>query len=114
VISSVSKKEGKAGILTVFSFPVTLSSTALSPVTITYATANGTALASTNLVVGDYLSTSGTLTFPTGTSTATIKVTVIGNNVKEPNETFYVKISNPSANAYLGDTQATGTILNDD
>ena len=26
----------------------------------------------------------------------------------------YSKISNPSANAYLGDTQATGTILNDD
>ena len=41
-------------------------------------------------------------------------MTVIGNNVKEPNETFYVKTSNPSANAYLGDTQATGTILNDD
>jgi hypothetical protein len=56
----------------------------------------------------------GTLTFPTGTSVAKINITVNGDKLKEANETFYVKISNPSANAYLGDTQATGTILNDD
>jgi hypothetical protein len=78
-------------------------------VTVNFATADGTAIAP-----GDYTAKNGTLTFPTGTSVATINVAVIGNNVKEPNETFYVKISNPSANAYLGDTQATGTILNDD
>jgi hypothetical protein len=109
VISGVAKKEGKAGTTTTFSFPITLSATALSPVTVTYATANGTAIAP-----GDYVAKSGTLTFPTGTSAATINVTVIGDKVKEANETFYVKISNPSANAYLGDTQATGTIQNDD
>ena len=110
MVSGVSKKEGKAGTTTTFSFLVTLSTApALSPVTINYATANGTAVAP-----GDYLAKSGTLTFPTGSSFATINVTVNGDKVKEPNETFYVKISNPSANAYLGDTQATGTILNDD
>jgi hypothetical protein len=109
VISGVSKKEGKAGTTTTFSFPVTLSATALSPVTINYVTANGTAIAP-----GDYIAKSGTLTFPTGTSAATINITVNGDKLKEPNETFYVKISNPSANAYLGDTQATGTIQNDD
>jgi hypothetical protein len=109
VISGVSKKEGKAGTTTTFSFPITLSATALSPVTVNYVTADGTAIAP-----GDYVAKSGTLTFPAGTSAATINVTVIGDKVKEANETFYVKISNPSANAYLGDTQATGTIQNDD
>jgi hypothetical protein len=39
---------------------------------------------------------------------------VIGNTVKEKNETFLVKLSNPSPNAYLGNTQGVGTILNDD
>jgi len=109
VVFAVSKKEGKAGTTTTFSFPVTLSAAALSPVTINYATANATAVAP-----GDYLAKSGTLTFPTGSSSATINITVNGDKVKEPNETFLVKISNPSATAYLGDTQATGAILNDD
>ena len=108
MIFNFSKKEGNAGTTT-FSFPVTLSATAVSPVTVNYATANGTAIAP-----GDYLATSGTLTFPIGTSATTINVLVIGDTVKEPNETFYVKLSNPSPNAFLGDTQATGTILNDD
>ena len=109
MVFGVSKKEGKAGTTTTFSFPITLSATALSPVTVSYTTANVTAVAP-----GDYLAKSGTVTFPTGTSTATINVTVIGDKLKEPNETFYVKISNPSANAYLGDTLAVGTIQNDD
>ena len=81
----------------------------MSPVTVNYATANGTALAP-----GDYLATSGVLTFPIGTTAAKINVSVVGDIIREPNETFYVKLSNPSPNAYLGDTQATGTILNDD
>ena len=108
MIFNFSKKEGNAGTTT-FSFPVTLSATAMSPVTVNYTTANGAAIAP-----GDYLATSGTLTFPIGTSATTINVSVIGDTIKESNETFYVKLSNPSPNAYLGDTQATGTILNDD
>jgi len=109
VISGVSKKEGKAGTTTVFSFSVTLSANALSPVSVSYATANGTATSPS-----DYLATSGTLTFPTGSSAKTITVTVIGDKVKEPNETFYVNLSNPSPNAYLGVSQGVGTIQNDD
>jgi hypothetical protein len=108
VIFNFSKKEGNVGTTT-FSFSVTLSATAVSPVTVNYATANGTAIAP-----GDYLPTSGTLTFPIGTSATTINVTVIGDTIRESNETFYVKLSNPSPNAFLGDAQATGTIQNDD
>jgi hypothetical protein len=72
-------------------------------------TANGSAIAP-----GDYTTTSGTLTIPTGTMGGTINVSVIGNTVKEKNETFYVNLSNPSPNAYLGTTQGIGTIVNDD
>ena len=43
-----------------------------------------------------------------------MKVTVIGDKTKELNETFYANLSNPSPNAYLGNTQGIGTILNDD
>ena len=74
-----------------------------------YATANGTAIAP-----GDYLAKNGTLTFPTGTSVATINVTVNGDKAKEANETFFVNLSNLSPNAYFGDSQALGTIQNDD
>jgi hypothetical protein len=74
-----------------------------------YTTANGSAIAP-----GDYLAKNGTLTFPTGTSVATINVTVNGDKVKEANETFFVNLSNLSPNAYFGDSQALGTIQNDD
>ena len=108
MIFNVSQKEGNNGTIA-FSFAVTLSATALSPVTVNFTTANGTAIAP-----GDYTATSGTLTIPAGSMGGIINVSVIGNTVKEANETFYVKLSNPSPNAYLGNTQATGTIVNDD
>ena len=62
----------------------------------------------------DYVPTSGTLTFPAGTSTKTITVSVFGDKLKEPNESFFVNLSNLSPNAYFGDSQAIGTIQNDD
>ena len=62
----------------------------------------------------DYIPTSGTLTFPAGSSIKTITVSVIGDKLKEPNESFFVNLSNPSPNAYIGDSQALGTIQNDD
>jgi hypothetical protein len=57
---------------------------------------------------------SGTLTFPVGVNVKTITVQVVGDRTRESNETFYVNLSNPSANAYLGDGQALATIVNDD
>jgi hypothetical protein len=107
-ILNVSNKEGNDGT-TVFSFAVTLNATALSPVTINFATANGTANAPS-----DYTATSGTLTIPTGAMGATIDVSVVGDTVTEGNQAFYVKLSKPSPNAYLGNAQGVGTILNDD
>ena len=107
-ISSLSKKEGNSGTTT-FSFGLKLSALAASPVTVDFTTVDGTAIEP-----GDYTAKNGVVTFPTGTSTASIDVTVFGDTVRESNETFFVMLSNPSPNAYLGNSQATGTILNDD
>jgi hypothetical protein len=78
-------------------------------VTVDYATAAGTAT-----TPSDFQAVSGTLTFPAGVSTETIVVGVVGDRVRERNETFYVNLSNPSPNAYTGDAQGVGTIVDDD
>jgi hypothetical protein len=117
VIFDVSKKEGSgpAGTTTSFVLTLTLSATAIDPVTLSFGTANGTAKAPGQFVTApDYLVGSGPLTFAAGTSSKTITVSVVGDKVKEPNESFFVNLSNLSANAYFGDSQATATIQNDD
>lgn len=95
-------------------FTVTL--TAVAPVSnvggtiasVQYATANGTAVAGS-----DYSATSGTLNF-TSTGTQTITVPVTGDTVKEANETFFVNLSNPSANVSILDNQGVGIIIDRD
>ena len=61
----------------------------------------------------DYAGKSGTVTLSAGTTTASITVTINGDNRRESNETFLVNLSVPS-NATLARTAATVTILNDD
>ena len=107
-ISDVQGKEGKSGT-TAFTFVVSLSGNPLAPVTVDYATAAGTAS-----TPSDFQAVSGVLTFPIGTNVKTITVAVLGDKVRERNETFVVNLSNPSANAYLGDGQGLGTIVDDD
>ena len=107
-ISDVQGKEGKSGT-TAFTFVVSLSGNPLSPVTVSYATAAGTAT-----TPSDFQPASGTLSFPAGVNTKTITVAVVGDKVREPNETFSVNLSNASPNAYIGDGQGVGTIVNDD
>jgi hypothetical protein len=106
-IDDVAVTEGNAGPVN-GAFSVRLSRPASETVTVDYATADGTATAST-----DYVACSGTLTFSPGVTNQIIAVTVMGDLVNEPNEFFFVNLTNP-ANASLGDSQATGTILNDD
>jgi hypothetical protein len=77
------------------------------PVTISYATANGTATAGS-----DYQGVSGTLTIPAGQTSGTITVQVSGDRLAEPNETFFVNLSNP--NYGFSDSQGMGTILDDE
>ena len=106
-IGSVTAPEGNSGT-TAFAFNVALSAAGTAPVTVDYATADGTATAGS-----DYVATSGTLTFPPGVTTQTITVNVTGDTAVEPNETFFVNLSNPT-NATIATAQGTGTITNDD
>jgi hypothetical protein len=89
-------------------FTVQLSHPASTAVTVSYATADGTANAGS-----DYQAASGTLTFAPGQTTRTIDVQVIGDATVEPDETFTVRLTN-SSGATISVPTATGTILNDD
>jgi hypothetical protein len=106
-IGDVSVAEGNTGTVNAV-FPVTLSSASPQVVTVSWATANGTATASS-----DYVARSGTVTFPAGTISSSVTVVVNGDVVVEPNETFTVTLGNP-ANATIARATGTGTITNDD
>ncbi len=83
---------------------VTLSSASNQPITVNYATTAGTAKARK-----DYSTSSGTLTFAANTTTATLSIPILNDNLNEPNETFKVTLSNPT-NATLQKATATVTI----
>ena len=89
-------------------FTVTMSNPSSRVATVNYATTDGTAAAPT-----DYIDTSGTLTFPAGTTTQTFVVPIAGDMLDENDETFVVTLSNPTL-ATLGLSQVTTTIVNDD
>ena len=59
------------------------------------------------------LSASGVLTFAAGQTTRTVAVTIAGDTVNEPNESFVVNLAN-ATNASIADPQGVGTITNDD
>jgi sugar lactone lactonase YvrE len=85
-------------------FTVTLSAPFAEPVTVNYATTDGTAVAGTN-----YTATSGTLTFASGVTTQTIRVPILDSGSQTAALTFAVNLSNPQL-ATLSQSQATGTI----
>ena len=89
-------------------FTVTLSAAATDAVTVDYATSDGTARAGL-----DYTSSSGALTIPAGTTSGTIRVSVLDDTIDEPDETFAVTLSR-AANATIEDGDGTGTITDDD
>ncbi len=106
-VQDVSQPEGNTVNSMVFT--VTLTKAATGTVTVGYSTVDGTATIANN----DYNANSGTLTFEAGTTTQLVTVTINGDTVNEPNETFQLVLSDPSG-ASLLDGTATGTILNDD
>ena len=106
-INDISVSEGNSGTKPA-TFTVTLSAAAASSVSVTYATANGTATAGS-----DYATLGGSVTFPAGSTTQTLSVTVNGDTAVEPDETFTVNLTSPSG-ATLADAQGVATITNDD
>jgi probable HAF family extracellular repeat protein len=106
-IGDLTVAEGNTGTRAA-TFTVTLSAASSQPVTVAYATANGTATAGR-----DYQATSGTLTIPAGQTTGTITVPVNGDRLPEANETFSINLINPTS-ATIADGQAVGTIMDDE
>jgi hypothetical protein len=109
-ISDVIMKEGNGKKTTQFVFTVTLSAAYDQPVTMSYQTSNGTATTRD----GDYVATTGTLTFAPGQTKKTITITVNCDNKKESDEMFYLDLFGSSSSALFTKNRGTGTILNDD
>ena len=88
-------------------FPVGLSVPSGKPVTVLYATANGTA------TTDDYTATNGMVTISPGQTTVNIAVLGKADRLNESNETVLLNLSS-AVNATLVDNQGVGTILDDD
>lgn len=89
-------------------FVATLSAASGKTVTAAYATANSSAIAP-----GDYISTSGSLSFAPGETSKTVSVSVVGDTLDEADEVFLLNLSSPVA-CSLAVTQVAGTIIDDD
>jgi hypothetical protein len=107
-ISDTSVTEGNGGT-TSANFTVFLNPASGQQVTVDFATADGNATVADN----DYVAASGTVTFPPGSTSQPLSVTVNGDTNFEGNESFFVNLSNP-VGATIGDAQGQGTIINDD
>ena len=107
-VGDANATESDAGTVEL-AFPVTLDAPSGRPVTVDFATANGTATAP-----ADYTSATGTLTFLAGETTKTIVVLANGDELDEADaDTFSVTLSN-AGNATIDDQTAVGTIADDD
>src|SRR5262249_3834966 len=88
-------------------FWVWLSGGSSVPVTVNYATVDGTAVAGT-----DYVAASGTLTFAPGQTGQYVSVSVIGTPNYAPARTFSVILSSPP-HPTIGNQGGNGTIFDD-
>ncbi|HET6289506.1 MAG TPA: Calx-beta domain-containing protein, partial [Amycolatopsis sp.] len=96
-IDDVTVHEGSGGAQVPATFTVSLlGGPSPNPVTVQYATANGTATAP-----ADYAAANGTVTFAPGQTARPVTVLVNPDTVDEPNETFTVNLSAPSGAGLL-------------
>ena len=91
-------------------FEITLSQPSTSPLTLSYATADISAMAGE-----DYVAQSGTISFAPGQTFAAVSVPVIGDAIGEGVEAFSLSVT-PSDNVSIGTEGATGhaTIIDTD
>ncbi|MBX3748170.1 MAG: hypothetical protein KF833_22910 [Verrucomicrobiae bacterium] len=103
--------EGGPGDRTPMTFELEAVSSKPGTLSVLYSTVSGTAVGGS-----DYLSTTGKVTFVVfepGTVRHSVAVTVLGDDEVEPNETFRLRLSEPTG-AVLANSEAVGTIVNDD
>lgn len=106
-INDVTQAEGNGP--NTLTFTVSLSGASQAPVTVNYATVNGTATAPSDFTAIP----NGQVTFGPGELSKPIGVGINGDTAVEPDESFSVQLSN-SSNAAIADGSGTATLLNDD
>lgn len=89
------------------SFPVALSAPSGRTISVSYVVTAGTATSGTDYAASP---STGQLVLPAGTTTATIPVSVLADNVVESSETLQVTLYSP-VHVTLIDSSAAGTIL---
>jgi subtilisin-like proprotein convertase family protein len=107
-IDDVDVTEGDSGAVTV-TFNVTRSGDTSQQVSVDYGTVDDTAAAGSDYVAIP----TATLTFAPGVTSLPISVTINGDADQEPDERFFVNLSNP-VGGVISDGQGIGTILDDD
>ncbi|HEV2883461.1 MAG TPA: Calx-beta domain-containing protein, partial [Pyrinomonadaceae bacterium] len=108
-INDVTLAEGNGPGTTAFTFTVTKTGGTQLNATVDYATAPNTAT-----TPADFAAISATtLTFLPGDTSKQVTVQVVGDNVFEGNDSFFVNLSN-ATNSSISDSQGVGTITNDD
>jgi hypothetical protein len=107
-VDDVAVAEGNRGSTRAL-FTIRLSAPTRSRVTVLVDTADGTAVATS-----DYQGIVAKLvTLKRGETTATVAVNIKGDRLREPDESFFLRLSVP-VNAHIADAQGIGTIVNDD
>ena len=106
-ITDVTKPEGNSGT-TDYVFGVTLSHQTDQNVSFKFSAADATAM-----LGSDFQPSSGTVTFTPGQVSQQIIVQVNGDTDPEPNETFFLQLTN-AVGLSLAQATPQGTILNDD
>ena len=101
--------EGKAGTTHTMKYKVLLTATRPATTTLNYSTVDATATAGS-----DYVAKTASIAIGANKTTATILVTVNGDNTVESDETMGLTVNGVNGGYAIGTAQATGTILDDD
>ena len=106
-VGDVSVTEGNSGTVDA-TFNVTLSAPSGRAASVVYETGEDTASGTLDFVTQAFF-----LDFAAGETSKTVTVQVIGDVLDEANETFFLRLLDPT-NATLGDAEGVGTIDDDD
>ncbi len=107
-VAGSSVAEGDSGTASL-DFPVWLSEPSSSPVTVSFATEDGTASQGV-----DYTPLSGSMVLPAGETNGVIQVSVLGDNSVEEDESFSLNLVGAEGAVAGPPSGATATIRNDD
>jgi hypothetical protein len=108
-VKDVSVTEGAPGTTKTAAFKITRSGSTAGAASVNVTTANGTATAPS-----DYKAVAPkTVSLAAGVATTTVKVKVVGDSLKESNETFSLVLSSPTG-ATISDGTGVATVVNDD